>query len=207
MIVIVDYGVIGNIFSLQKALKLFTDKVVVSSDICDITRADALVLPGVGAFQAGMEGLRERGLEKKLAAAIKSGVPTLGICLGAQLLMERSEEMGQWHGLGAIKGSVVSLPVQKKYKVPHIGWSAVHETHEGVWDGTILSRVKSKDEMYFVHSYVIESKDNELAICKYGEVTFAAALKHDNIYALQFHPEKSGSAGLSVIESFVKLIE
>lgn len=206
-ICIVDYGV-GNIHSAMKGLKRFTDNVILSDDITEIQNASALVLPGQGAFEAGMEGLRVRGLIEEVRKTGQSGKPILGICLGAQLLLERGFEFGDWEGLGFMPGTVEHFPaLSEGAKTPHMGWNSIDEPKPGAWNGTILEGLPQGAEMYFIHSYILQPKDpaHILATTNYGGVTFPCVIARDNIVGCQFHPEKSSALGMQIIENFVKI--
>ena len=204
-IVIVDYGV-GNIHSAMKGLRRFTDKVILSEDPAEIRAASALVLPGQRAFEACMEGLRVRGLLDAVTQAAAAGKPILGICLGAQLLLERGEEFGKWNGLGFLPGAVVHFPPLNGEKTPHMGWNAIREPAPGRWKGTTLEGVPQCAEMYFIHSYVLQPSDpaHILATTEYGGITFPSVIAKGKMIGCQFHPEKSGPTGLKIVERFVR---
>ncbi|MDO8468839.1 MAG: imidazole glycerol phosphate synthase subunit HisH [Candidatus Peribacter sp.] len=231
-ICIVDYG-IGNIHSAMKALKRFTQDVSLSEDPKEIRDAAALVLPGQGAFEAGMEGLRVRGLLDEVKTAAAKGKPILGICLGAQLLLEKGYEFGEWEGLGLLPGEVVHFPPLKDgAKTPHMGWNSIEsallvpsppgrgcpEQSRGAgegqergkaWKGTVLEGVNAGADMYFIHSYFLKPKDpaHVLAETMYGGFTFASVIGKGNIIGCQFHPEKSGKMGIRIIDNFVRLAQ
>lgn len=224
-ICIVDYG-IGNIFSIAKALKRFTQDVILSEDPEEICSARALVLPGQGAFAAGMEGLRVRGLLDTVKTAAAKGTPILGICLGAQLLLEKGFEFGEWEGLGLLPGEVVHFPpLPKGIKTPHMGWNSIEtpsinppppgeggaERRVGAepWKSIILEGVQPGADMYFIHSFYLHPTNPEhiLAETTYGDFTFASAIARGNIIGCQFHPEKSGKMGLRIIDNFVRMAE
>lgn len=229
-ICIVDYG-IGNIHSAMKALRRFTQDVILSEDPKEIHDADALVLPGQGAFEAGMKGLLVRGLLDEVKIAAAKDKPILGICLGAQLLLEKGYEFGEWEGLGLLPGEVVHFPPLKDgAKTPHMGWNSIEsallvpsphgrgcpERSRGAgegqergkaWKGTVLEGVTPGADMYFIHSYFLKPKDPShiLAETTYGGLTFASAIGKGNIIGCQFHPEKSGEAGLMILRNFVAM--
>lgn len=208
-IVIVDYGV-GNLYSLIRAFKFFGIEVIVTEDAETLNRADGIVLPGVGSFEAGMRGLKIRGLEKKLFDIAESNKPMLGICLGAQIMLTQGHEFGIFKGLDIIKGKVIHFPgLADNEKIPHVGWNTILPYKEDSWPGTILNSFNKNDQVYFVHSYILEpeSKENILALSTYGGYTFCSAVKKGNIYGCQFHPEKSGQVGLKIIENFINLIK
>ncbi len=190
-IIIVDYGV-GNLWSLQRAFEACGASPVVSSDRKLIASADALVLPGVGSFEAGMRGLRERGLVEAVKKFSVSGKAVLGICLGAQLLMSKGYEFGEWEGLDIISGTVVRFPASVREKIPQVGWNRVAEG-ERVFDA------------YFVHSYILvpDNSEHRFGVTEYGRLTFCSSVKKGRVYGVQFHPEKSGRAGLTLISEFV----
>lgn len=207
-IVVVDYG-LGNIFSLVKALRKYTQNVVVTDDPVQIENASAVVLPGVGAFAAGMKGLEAKGLVSVLQAYAATGKPMLGICLGAQLMLAKGYEFGEHDGLGLVSGTVELFPesVQSTEKIPHVGWNAIYRPKTSDWNDTIFSQTEDKQQVYFVHSYIM-IPDDPANICvnaRYGDVEFCAAIRSGNIYGAQFHPEKSGEEGLSIIKQFVEL--
>lgn len=203
MIAIVDYGV-GNLFSLQSSLKTVGAEPVVSGDPEILRKADHLLLPGVGAFADAAQKLRQSGLEQVVLDAAKAGTPLLGICLGMQLLFENSLEYGNHPGLGLIPGSVTSLEgrVPSDLKIPHIGWNGLHfpETRS-----PLFRNLSEGDYVYFVHSYAAQGCDPFIsATTEYGpEIT--AAAERDNVFGCQFHPEKSGSVGLKILENFCRL--
>ena len=200
MIVIVDYGM-GNLRSVEKAFEASGARPKVSSLVKDVERAEKLVVPGVGAFTHAMKELKDRGLVDPIKEKIKSGVPYLGVCLGLQLLFSQSEEGERVKGLSIIPGRVVRFKV--RLKIPHMGWNTI-ETKNGACP--MLKHVKKGDYFYFVHSYhgVPEDKSWVLAQTSYGK-SFCSAVWKDNIFATQFHPEKSQAAGLRIIKNFVEL--
>jgi len=203
-ICIIDYGV-GNLHSALKAVQLFSEDASMSNDPEEIQNADGLVLPGVGSYEAGMHGLRERKLITLVKEATKNNKPILGICLGAQLLMSKGFEFGTHDGLDSIPGEVRHFPGISE-RVPHMGWNEIIPAC--AWENTILDGI-GESEMYFVHSYVMQPADNNhtLATTEYGGHTFVSAMKKGNTYGCQFHPEKSGKTGLKIIENFVRLVE
>ncbi len=205
---IIDYGV-GNLHSVNKAFRQFTGNIVLIEDASDIKSCNAIVLPGVGSFQSGMEGLKIRGMAEEVIAFSKTGKPMLGICLGAQLMLSRGFEFGETVGLNLIAGDVRIFPnCRENFKIPHIGWNGIYCPGEDSWLNTILNGSGNKEYFYFVHSFVLmpENKENILALCNYDGYEFCAAVKKGNIYGCQFHPEKSGPTGLKIIKEFINLI-
>ncbi|MCP4423842.1 MAG: imidazole glycerol phosphate synthase subunit HisH [Chloroflexi bacterium] len=210
-ITMIDYGG-SNIRSVQKAFEFVGATVAVTAVPANILRADKLVLPGVGAFGAGMAAMRKRGLDTAVIAAAQKGTPLLGICLGMQLLFNESDEMGQHAGLGLIPGKVTRFPEKftthnsqftiHNLKVPHMGWNQL----DLVWEHPLLDGVNSGDYAYFVHSYYCDPKEATavLAWTDYG-FPFAAIAAKDNVFGLQFHPEKSQQVGLRIIQNFVEM--
>ena len=204
MIAIVDYGV-GNLFSLRSSLQYLGADVTVTGDADVLRKADQVILPGVGAFADAAAKLRSTGLDQVVIEAASSGKPLLGICLGMQLLLERSFEYGEHQGLGLIPGDVVSMEpvVPQGYKVPHIGWNALHFP-EGRPRSPIFADLKEGDFVYFVHSYYADRCPAVTAVTEYG-APLTAAVGRDNVYGCQFHPEKSGAVGLSILRAFCRL--
>ena len=203
MIAIVDYGV-GNLFSLESSFAKIGAQVVVSGDEKVIKSADKIILPGVGAFGDAAEKLRACGLDKVLKEEASKGKPVMGICLGMQLLFERSFEYGEHEGLGLLPGSVVPMKgvIPKQLKIPHIGWNALLFTEK---KSRLFSGIKNGDYVYFVHSYyATDCDENVIAYAEYGE-NLCAAVEKDNVFGCQFHPEKSGDVGLSILKAFVEL--
>lgn len=205
MIAIIDYGV-GNLFSLLSSLEFIGAKAVITDDADVIGSADKLFLPGVGAFGDAMEKLKKSGLDKTLLAAADRGTDIMGICLGMQLLFEKSYEYGEYEGLGLLKGEVVPIIddlTDKTLKIPHIGWNAL----EILKDNPLLKYTKSGDFVYFVHSYYVKNCDESLlAVCDYSTPITAVVAK-DNIYGCQFHPEKSSQVGLDILRAFCQIGE
>ena len=203
MIAIVDYGV-GNLFSLSSSLKLVGAEAVVTSDAEVIRSADKIILPGVGAFRDAAQKLKDSGLREVVLSEAKSGKPLMGICLGMQLLFEKSYEYGEYEGLGLIKGSVKPIAdyVTKDYKIPHIGWNSL--TFKGE-KNPVFKHINEGDFVYFVHSYCAVDCDGALiATTEYGAQITAAVAK-DNVYGMQFHPEKSGNVGMNILKAFCEL--
>jgi glutamine amidotransferase len=200
MIAIVDYGV-GNLFSLKSSLAAVGADTVVTSDRNKLRAADRIILPGVGAFGDAAEKLRAAGLDEFLIAEAGEGKPLLGICLGMQLLFERSFEYGEHRGLGLIPGEIrpIREAVPENLKIPHIGWNALHFSRRR---HPLFRDVREGDCVYFVHSYAaFGCGESLLATAEYGaELTAAAACK--NVMGCQFHPEKSGPVGLSILRAF-----
>ncbi|MBO5373928.1 MAG: imidazole glycerol phosphate synthase subunit HisH [Clostridia bacterium] len=199
MIAVIDYGV-GNLFSLSSSLESIGANSVVTSDKEIIKRADKILLPGVGAFADAIKKLRDTGLDRVIIDEVKNGKKILGICLGMQLLFEKSYEYGEHEGLGLLKGSVVPMQgvIPSALKIPHIGWNALHITKRH----PIFKYIKEGDFVYFVHSYYArDCEESLLATTEYGsELTAAVAL--NNVSGTQFHPEKSGDIGLSILKAF-----
>lgn len=205
-IAIIDYGV-GNLHSLIKAFNNFGQNAFITEEADDIKSANAIVLPGVGAFKSGMEGLIIRDLVNTVKDFSKTGKPILGICLGAQLLMSKGYEFGTFDGLDIIRGEV-EIFKKIKDKIPHIGWNEAFSPKEVSWSKTILRSIKQYSDLYFVHSYLLKPKNkkNILSLTKYGGLEFCSAIYKDNVYGCQFHPEKSGEVGLKIIKNFINLI-
>lgn len=200
MIAIIDYGV-GNLFSLSSSLKSIGADAVITSDKDVITSSDKIILPGVGAFSDAAFKLRENGLDKIVVNEALSGKPLLGICLGMQMLFEKSFEYGEFDGLGLIKGNIVPMKgkIEPSLKVPHIGWNALKFSSE-VSD--LFKYINNGDCVYFVHSYyATDCDENVIATCEYL-TQLTAAVQNKNIYGCQFHPEKSGKVGLNILKAF-----
>lgn len=210
-VVIIDYG-IGNLFSVRRAFEHCGATAVVTSDLEKILKAQRLVLPGVGAFADGMRGLTERGLDKAIRTFTDTGRPFLGICLGMQMLSSISEEFGEHQGLSIIPGRVTSISGidnrGKSHKVPHVGWADLQsKSFETAWKGTILDGLHPSDAVYLTHSFEVkpDSATHLLAYCDYGGKEITATINKDNIYGVQFHPEKSGPVGLKIISNFMNI--
>ena len=205
MIAVIDYGM-GNLRSVQKALERVGGRAKIVSSARGLSRADKLVLPGVGAFGDAMKELRKLGLAEPIKAAIRDGKIFLGLCLGLQLLFDESEESRGVKGLGILKGKVRRFKA-RGLKVPHMGWNNIAQSAKRKAENSeILNGVKDGAFMYFVHSYYAEPKDKAviLTTTDYG-TNFTSGIWRDNIYAFQFHPEKSQKTGLNLLSNFVKL--
>ena len=199
MIAIIDYGV-GNLFSLRSSLNKIGADTVVTADPEVIAKADKLILPGVGAFADAAKKLRDSGLDKVIKAEAAAGKPIMGICLGMQMLFEKSYEYGEHEGLGLLKGAVVPMEgsIPANLKIPHIGWNALHFQKES----PLFRYIKEGDCVYFVHSFYASScEDSLIATAEYGKELTAAVAK-DNVMGCQFHPEKSGDVGLNILRAF-----
>jgi len=206
MITIVDYGM-GNLSSVANAIKRYTKDVRISTRPKDVTGASKLVLPGVGAFKMACQEIEKRGLRRSILEFIESGKPFLGICLGLQLLFDKGFEDGEHQGFGVIKGEVVAFPKTEGLKVPHMGWNRIVQKSEiKNKNCPLLKNVPDKAYMYFVHSYYAVCEEDEViaTTTNYGK-TFCSMVWKDNIYAMQFHPEKSQTCGLKIIENFVSI--
>ncbi len=199
MIAIIDYGV-GNLFSVTSSLRTLGAETVITSDPEEIRRADKLLLPGVGAFSDAIAKLRAAGLDRVIIEEVQKGKEILGICLGMQMLFEKSYEYGEYKGLGLLKGSVVPMAgkIPSDLKIPHIGWNAlkIKRQHK------LLRYVNEGDFVYFVHSfYASDCEESLLATSEYG-AELTAAVACGNVMGCQFHPEKSGNVGLSILRAF-----
>lgn len=200
MIAVIDYGM-GNLRSVSKALELVGGQVIVTSEPADIVGADAVVLPGVGAFGHAMDNLLQRDLVAPITESIASGTPFLGICLGLQLLFDESEEDAGVKGLGIIPGSVRRF--NTTLKVPHMGWNELSLKKEV----PVLKNTPDGSFMYFVHSYYVDPKDtNVVAATTCYDREFVSAIATDNVFATQFHPEKSAEKGLAILKEFCELV-
>lgn len=199
MIAIIDYGM-GNLRSVEKAFEKLGFEVAISSDPNFISRANGVILPGVGAFADCMTNLLSAGMERAVRDSIASGKPFLGICLGLQLLFRESEEDGLHDGLAIFDGRVRRLP--EGQKIPHMGWNQVRYTKRA----PIFEGVPEGSNFYFVHSYYVDPNDKGViaTVTDYG-LEFTSSVWHENIFAVQFHPEKSGEVGLKVLENFGRL--
>ncbi|MGZ9586951.1 imidazole glycerol phosphate synthase subunit HisH [Paenibacillus marinisediminis] len=202
MIAIVDYGM-GNLHSVSKAVERLGVQTMVTSDPQDLAAASAIILPGVGAFGDAMQALHATGLADVLKKLAHSGKPLIGICLGMQLLFETSEEHGDHEGLGLLRGRVVRFK-PGDYKVPHMGWNELK------WKQPGHKLVKGLDEghVYFVHSYHVLADDSSdvLAVCEYAGREVTAIVARNNVYGMQFHPEKSGQLGMKLLQQFLHMI-
>ncbi|MBQ8197351.1 MAG: imidazole glycerol phosphate synthase subunit HisH [Clostridia bacterium] len=203
MIAIVDYGV-GNLFSLKSSFKAIGVDAVTTSDPEIIEKAEKIILPGVGAFGDAAEKLFSSGLAKVVVDQVKKGKALLGICLGMQLLFDKSLEYGEHKGLGLIKGEIRPIQdvIPSDYKVPHIGWNALNF---GKNKSPLFKYLNEGDHVYFVHSfYGAKCEDSVIATTEYG-ATLTAAVGKDNVYGCQFHPEKSGNVGLNILKAFCEM--
>ncbi|MCC7475414.1 MAG: imidazole glycerol phosphate synthase subunit HisH [Pirellulales bacterium] len=202
MLIIIDYGM-GNLRSVQKAFERVGHSAVISSDPGEVARASRIVLPGVGAFRDAIGALRERQLIEPIRAAIGEGKPFLGICLGLQLLFDKSYEDGEYEGLGIIPGEVVRFDLPREFKVPHMGWNQVHLTGRV----PIFAGVEEGAYFYFVHSYYVVPRDSAVIATEtdYSR-PFCSSIWRDRLFAVQFHPEKSQSAGLRLLKNFAELV-
>ena len=210
MTIIVDYG-IGNVFSVKRALEQCGDtQAKLSSDPEEIQNADRIVLPGVGAFRDGMQGLIDRDLIEPIFNSIKQGKPFLGICLGMQMLVSTSQEFGETPGLDLIPGKVIPIlesSNNKLIKIPYIGWAKLNITEKAELKTSVLKNFSKNSYVYLVHSYHVQTENinNTIATYDYGGITVTAAIEKDNVIGLQFHPEKSGEVGLGIIKKFLSL--
>ena len=192
LITIVDYGC-GNIYSLNRILEKLNYKVEITDDPEKVSKADKIILPGVGAFSVGMENLKKNHLENALKEFLKKGNSLLGICLGMQLLMKSSQEFGKYDGLGLINGDVISLERNESYPIPHIGWSQI-QVEKNKTENKLVLNIKDKSYFYFIHSFkvLVDNKNDTVCSTKYGVNHFCSVVNYENIYGTQFHPEKSG---------------
>lgn len=199
MIAIIDYGV-GNLFSLSSSLQSIGEEAVVSSDPAVLQKADKLILPGVGAFGDAARKLRDTSLDAVIREQVKQGKEIMGICLGMQLLFEKSYEYGEHEGLGLLKGSIVPMEgvIPPELKIPHIGWNALHFQKPS----KLFRYIQEGDCVYFVHSFYAEHcEDSVIATAEYGR-ELTAAVQKENVMGCQFHPEKSGRIGLNILRAF-----
>ncbi len=201
MLAVIDYNA-GNLGSVVKACKSIGADVRIATDAETILHADHIILPGVGAFGSCMQQLQSSGLLSPIREAIAKGTPFLGICLGMQLLFSESEEAPGIEGLNLFPGKIVSIPKSEGLKVPHMGWNELHIRSES----KLLQNLPEHAYVYFVHSYYAQPEDKSLisADCDYG-VAITASVEHGNVFATQFHPEKSGDVGLQILRNFIGL--
>ena len=206
MIAVIDYG-LGNLFSLKSSLDYIGLDNILTSDKDVIRNADAIILPGVGAFRDAISKLKEDGLYELLIEQANSGKPFLGICLGMQLLFEKSYEYGEYEGLGLINGEIRSIEEDideslKNLKIPHMGWNSLHLEN----DGRLFKGIAENSYVYFVHSYYLKAEEEQIVKASTEYTTHIhASVEKDNIFACQFHPEKSSDVGLKILKNFVEL--
>lgn len=203
MLAIIDYGV-GNLFSLQCSLNKIGVENVVTSDVEIIKNADRIILPGVGAFGDAVKKLHESGMFEVVIDEAKKGKPLMGICLGMQMLFEKSYEYGEYEGLGLVKGEIVPLKgrIPEELDIPHMGWNAL-KLHNG--KNELFKYINEGDCVYFVHSYFgVECEEALIASAEYG-IDVTAAVAKNNVYGCQFHPEKSGDVGLKILKAFCEI--
>jgi len=199
-VILIDAGT-GNLRSVQKALECVGANVLRTDDPQKVLSGRRVVLPGVGAFGNFMSGLREKGLEDAVKETAKRGVPLLGICVGMQALFEVGEELGEHTGLGLLEGKVVRFEASKSVKIPHTGWNQVQTKKEA----SLFNRIDNGAYVYFNHSYYCQTRDPSdiLATTEYG-INYASAVRSENIFGVQFHPEKSQSNGLRILKNFLE---
>ena len=199
MIAIIDYGM-GNLRSVQKALQFVGQDAVITSDLDEINKADKIVLPGVGAIGDAMETIRKKGFDKAIYKACDEGKPFLGICLGMQMVFDKSYEYGEHKGLGLIPGTIQILP--DNVKKPHIGWNNLNVKMRA----PLFENTGESPYVYFVHSYYANSSNKELVAYAEYEKKIPSIVRKDNVYGLQFHPEKSGEVGQNILKAYKELI-
>lgn len=203
MIAIIDYDA-GNIRSVEKAVLALGEQPVVTRDREQILSADRVILPGVGAFGDAMEKLRRYELVDVILEAVQRGIPFLGICLGLQLLFERSDESAGVEGLGILKGEILRIPEQEDLKIPHIGWNSLAFPRKG----RLFAGIEEDAYVYFVHSYYLKAADESIvtATTQYG-TCIHASVEQGNVFACQFHPEKSSDVGMKILNNFLHISE
>lgn len=201
MVAIIDYDA-GNIKSVEKVMQLLGQEVKITRDRDEIMAADHVILPGVGAFGDAMEKLNQYGLAEVIHEVTKKGTPFLGICLGLQLLFERSDEAPGVEGLGVLKGDILKLPDKEGYKIPHMGWNSLDFPQEG----RLFKGLGEHPYVYFVHSYYLKAAEEKIvtATADYT-TTIHASVEKDNVFACQFHPEKSSDVGLQILRNFAAI--
>ena len=201
MIGIIDYDA-GNLRSVEKALVSLGEEVIVSRDSSEILQADKVILPGVGSFGDAMNNLDKFGLVDTIKKVAASGTPFLGICLGLQLLFKESDETPGAEGLDILPGKILKIPAKDGFKIPHMGWNSLHLQN----DGRLFRGIPEDTYVYFVHSYYLQAEDPQIvkAVTDYS-TTIHASVEKDNVFACQFHPEKSSKYGLKILENFAKL--
>lgn len=201
MIAMIDYDA-GNIKSVEKALLLLGHEVEVTGDPERILKAEKVILPGVGAFGDAMENLKRAGLDEVIRQVAAKRTPFLGICLGLQLLFERSDEAPGAEGLGLLEGEILKIPDQEGLKIPHMGWNSLHLEH----GGRLFRGIEEQSYVYFVHSYYLKAKEESIVKASTEYSTHIhASVEKDNIFGCQFHPEKSSEVGLRILKNFVEL--
>ena len=201
MIAIIDYDA-GNIKSVEKALLLLGQDVVITGDREEILKADKVVLPGVGAFGDAMDNLRRTGLDQVIQEVTDRGTPFLGICLGLQLLFERSDEAPGVDGLGILEGEIIRIPDKDGLKIPHMGWNSLHLEN----NGRLFRGIEEGSYVYFVHSYYLKAADERIVKASTEYSTHIhASVEKGNVFACQFHPEKSSDVGIQILRNFVEL--
>lgn len=201
MIAIIDYDA-GNIKSVEKALQLLGEEVCITRDRTILLNAKKVILPGVGSFKDAMDRIRSYNLEEVIHEIIHKGTPFLGICLGLQLLFERSDEAENTKGLGVLKGEILRIPDQDGFKVPQIGWNSLEFPRKS----RLFQGVLEESYVYFVHSYYLKAEDEDVvSATTYYNTLIHAAVEKDNVYACQFHPEKSSKVGLHILKNFIDL--
>ncbi len=202
MIALIDYGA-GNIKSVEKALQMLGEEVLLTGDGEKIKKADGVILPGVGAFGHAMENLRRRELIPVIEEVVKKQTPFLGICLGLQLLFERSEESPGVKGLGILKGEIRKIPPKAELKIPHMGWNSLELKN----DGRLFRGIEPKPYVYFVHSYYLKAADEKIVKATTDYSTrIDASVEQGNVFACQFHPEKSSDTGLKMLKNFADIV-
>lgn len=201
MIAIIDYDA-GNIKSVEKALQKLGQEVIITRDGEVILGADKVILPGVGAFGDAMMNLKKYGLDKVIYQVVEKQIPLLGICLGLQLLFEKSDESKGVEGLGILKGEICRIPDGEGLKIPHMGWNSLHLQNQG----RLFKDIEEEAYVYFVHSYYLKAEEEEVvkATTEYS-VHIHASVEQGNVFACQFHPEKSSDIGLQILKNFVEL--
>lgn len=201
MVAIIDYDA-GNLKSVQKAFLRLGEEAAITRDSGEILRADRIVLPGVGSFGAAMSQLKKYGLDQVIREAVEQNIPFLGICLGLQLLFEGSEENGGAEGLGLLRGRILKIPDTPGLKIPHIGWNSLELKNSG----RLFEGLAQQPYVYFVHSYYLKAANEQMvkAVTEYG-VQIHASVEQGNLFACQFHPEKSSTVGRNILENFLRV--
>lgn len=203
MIAIIDYDA-GNIKSVEKAFQYLGEETVLSRDRDEILTADKVVLPGVGSFGDAMQKLKDYNLVNTIYDVVDKNIPFFGICLGLQLLFENSDETPGVGGLGILPGEIKKIPDREGFKIPHIGWNSLELLH----NGRLFKGIDEQSYVYFVHSYYLKARDEQIVKAKTDYVVdIHASVERDNVFACQFHPEKSGDVGLKILENFAKIGE